>query len=121
MWVPYYIASMVIAIILIIKDWKEINDFLDDSMPSDEDKAFMILIMIVFAPVVILLFIITSCINLYCYVKNYHTNKKIDINKQLNKLPRLMAEYDRLLRKPEVNKHYESHIERVKLRNWDEK
>lgn len=25
MWVPYYIASIVIAIILIIKEWKEIN------------------------------------------------------------------------------------------------
>lgn len=121
MWISYYIASMIIAIILLIKDWKEINEFLDDFISSDDDKALMIFIMIVFAPLVILLFIITSCINLCCYIKNYHTNKKKDINKQLNKLPRLMAEYDRLLRKPEVNKRYESHIECVKLRNWDEK
>lgn len=121
MWVPYYIASLVIAIILIIKDWKEVNEFLDESMPSDGDKVSMIFLMLIFAPGVILFFIIAGCINLYYYVKNYHTNKKIDIDKQLNKLPRLMAEYDRLLRKPEVNKHYESHIERIKLRNWDEK
>lgn len=121
MWMPYYIASMFIAIILIIKDWKEINEFLDDSTFSDDDKTLMIFIMIVFAPLVILLFIITYCINLCCYVKNYHTNKKININKQLNKLPKLMTEYDRLLRKPEVNRHYESRIERIKLRNWDEK
>ena len=103
MWIPYYIASIVIAIILIIKDWKDINEFLDDAMPSDEDKAFMIFMMIVFAPVSILIFIIVSCINLYFYVKNHHTNKKIDIDKQLNKLPKLMAEYDGLLRKPEAS------------------
>jgi hypothetical protein len=121
MWlVPYYIASIVIAIILIIKDWKEVDEFLDD-LSSDEEKAFMISMMIVLAPGVILFFIIVGCINLYFYVKNHHTNKKIDLDKQLNKLPKLMAEYDRLLRKPEVNKHYESRIERVKLRNWDEK
>ena len=128
MWFPYYIASVVIAIILIIKDWKEVNDFLDEGSMGDEDKAFMIFMMIVLAPVAILFFIIAGCINLYLYVKNHHTNKKIDIDKQLNKLPRLMAEYDRLLRKPEVglhiehvNKHYEPRVERVKLRNWDEK
>lgn len=127
MWVPYYIASLVIAIILIIKDWKEVNEFLDESMPSDGDKAFMIFLMLIFAPVSVLFFIIAGCINLYFYVKNHHTNKKIDINKQLNKLPKLMAEYDRLLRKPEgfkitvTNKHYEPHVEHVKLRNWDEK
>lgn len=120
-WVPYYIASIVIAIILIIKDWKEVNEFLDESLSSDEYKAFMISIMIVFAPMVILFFIIAGCINLYFYVKNHHTNKKIDLDKQLNKLPRLMAEYDRLLRKPEINKHYEPRVERIKLRNWDEK
>lgn len=120
-WVPYYIASIVIAIILIVKDWKDVNEFLDESLSSDEDKAFMIFIMIVFAPTVILFFIIAGCINLYFYVKNYHTNKKIDIGKQLNKLPKLMAEYDRLLRKPEDNKHYEHRIEHVKLSNWDEK
>lgn len=126
MWVPYYIASIVIAIILIIKDWDEVDDFLGE-LSSDEEKAFMIFIMIVFAPIVILIFIIVSCINLYFYVKNYHTNKKIDIGKQLNKLPKLMAEYDRLLRKSEgfkitvTNKHYEPRVEHVKLRNWDEK
>ena len=120
MWVPYYIASIVIAIILIIKDWDELDEFLDD-LSSDEEKAFMIFLMIVFAPGVILFFIIVGCINLYFYVKNHHTNKKIDIGKQLNKLLKLMAEYDRLLRKPEGNKHYEHHIEHVKLRNWDEK
>jgi len=128
MWVPYYIASIVIAIILIIKDWKDVDAFLDESLSSDEDKAFMIFIMIVFAPIVILFFIIAGCINLYFYVKNYHTNKKIEIGKQLNKLPRLMAEYDRLLRKPEDSKLHikyvengKCHIEHVKLRNWDEK
>lgn len=130
MWVPYYIASLVIAIILIIKDWKEVNEFLDESMPSDGDKAFMIFLMLIFAPVSVLFFIIAGCINLYFYVKNYYTNKKIDINKQLNKLPKLMAEYDRLLMPPEYDrllrkleghKHYESHVEHVKLRNWDEK
>lgn len=125
MWVPYYIASLVIAIILIIKDWKDLDEFLDD-LSSDEEKAFMIFIMIVLAPVSVLFFIIAGCINLYFYVKNHHTNKKIDINKQLNKLPKLMAEYDRLLRKPEgfkitvTNKHYEPRVEHVKLRNWDE-
>ncbi|MBQ2654915.1 MAG: hypothetical protein IJQ67_00800 [Bacilli bacterium] len=103
MWIPYYIASIVIAIILIIKDWKDINEFLNDAMSSDEDKAFMIFMMIVFAPVLILIFIIVSCINLYFYVKNHHANKKMDINMQLNKLPKLMAEYDRLLRKPEAS------------------
>lgn len=127
MWVPYYIASLVIAIILIIKDWKEVNEFLDESMPSEGDKVFMIFLMLIFAPVSVLFFIIAGCINLYFYVKNHHTNKKIDINKQLNKLPKLMAEYDRLLRKPEgfkitvTNKHYEPRVEHVKLRNWDEK
>ena len=127
MWVPYYIASIVIAIILIIKDWKDVNEFLDEGVSSDEDKAFMIFMMIVFAPVVILIFIIVGCINLYFYVKNYHTNKKIDIDKQLNKLPKLMAEYDRLLRKPEVKLTTEydrllrNRVEHVKLRNWDEK
>jgi hypothetical protein len=128
MWVPYYIASIVIAIILIIKDWKDVDAFLDESLSSDEDKAFMIFIMIVFAPIVILFFIIAGCINLYFYVKNYHTNKKIEIGKQLNKLPKLMAEYDRLLRKPEDSKLHikyvetgKCHIEHVKLRNWDEK
>jgi len=120
MWVPYYIVSIVIAIILIIKDWDELDEFLDD-LSSDEEKAFMIFLMIVFAPGVILFFIIAGCINVYFRVKNYHTNKKIDIGKQLNKLPKLMAEYDRLLRKPEDNKHYERRIEHVKLRNWDEK
>lgn len=126
MWVPYYIASLVIAIILIIKDWKDLDEFRDD-LSSDEEKAFMIFIMIVLAPVSVLFFIIAGCINLYFYVKNHHTNKKIDINKQLNKLPKLMAEYDRLLRKPEgfkitvTNKHYEPRVEHVKLRNWDEK
>jgi hypothetical protein len=127
MWVPYYIASIVIAIILIIKDWKEINEFLDDFLSSDGDKVLMIFIMIVFAPIVILFFIIAGCINLYFYVKNYHMNKKIDIGKQLNKLPKLMAEYDRLLRKPEVKLTTEydrllrNRVEHVKLRNWDEK
>lgn len=130
MWVPYYIASIVIAIILIIKDWEDIDEFLDDTLSSDDDKAIMIFIMVVFDPLVILFFIIAGCINLYNYVKNYHTNKKIDINKQLNKLPKLMteydrllmpSEYDRLLRKLEGYKHYESRVERVKLRNWDEK
>lgn len=128
MWVPYYIASIVIAIILIIKDWKDVDAFLDESLSSDEDKAFMIFIMIVFAPIVILFFIIAGCINLYFYVKNYHTNKKIEIGKQLNKLPKLMAEYDRLLRKPEDSKLHikyvetgKCHIEHIKLRNWDEK
>lgn len=126
MWVPYYIASLVIAIILIIKDWKEVNEFLDESMPSEGDKAFMIFLMLIFAPVSVLFFIIAGCINLYFYVKNYHSNKKIDINKQLNKLPKLMAEYDRLLRKPEVKLTTEydrllrNRVERVKLRNWDE-
>jgi uncharacterized membrane protein YciS (DUF1049 family) len=127
MWVPYYITSIVIAIILIIKDWDELNEFLDD-LSSDEEKAFMIFLMIVFAPGVILFFIIAGCINLYFYVKNHRTNKKIDIDKQLNKLPRLMAEYDRLLRKPEDSKLHikyvengKCHIEHVKLRNWDEK
>lgn len=128
MWIPYYIASIVIAIILIIKDWKEVNEFLDESLSSGEDKAFMIFLMIVFAPTVILFFIIAGCINLYFHVKNYHSNKKIDIDKQLNKLPKLMAEYDRLLRKPEDGKLHikyvetgKLHIEHVKLRNWDEK
>jgi hypothetical protein len=126
-WVPYYIASIIIAIILIIKDWKDVDAFLDESLSSDEDKAFMIFIMIVFAPTVILFFIIAGCINLYFYVKNYHMNKKIDIGKQLNKLPKLMAEYDRLLRKPEVKLTTEydrllrNRVEHVKLRNWDEK
>ena len=126
MWFPYYIASIVIAIILIIKDWKDINEFLDEVMPSDEDKAFMIFMMIVFAPVSILLFIITGCINLYWYIIKHHASKKVDINKQLNKLPKLMAEYDMLLRKPEVKLTTEydrllrNRIERVKLRNWDE-
>jgi hypothetical protein len=126
-WVPYYIASIIIAIILIIKDWKDVDAFLDESLSSDEDKAFMIFIMIVFAPTVILFFIIAGCINLYFYVKNYHTNKKIDIGKQLNKLPKLMTEYDRLLRKPEVKLTAEydrllrNRVEHVKLRNWDEK
>lgn len=127
MWVPYYIASIVIAIILIIKDWDEIDEFLDD-LSSDEEKAFMVFMMIVLAPLSVLFFIIASCINLYFYVKNYHMNKKIDIGKQLNKLPKLMAEYDRLLRKPEDGKLHikyvetgKLHIEHVKLRNWDEK
>lgn len=120
MWVPYYIASIVIAIILIIKCWDELDEFLDD-LSSDEEKAFMIFMMIVSAPIVILIFIVVGCINLYYYVKNHHTNKKIDIGKQLNKLPRLMDEYNRLLRKAEDNKHYERRIEHVKLRNWDEK
>ena len=125
-WVPYYIVSIVIAIILIIKDWDELDEFLDD-LSSDEEKAFMIFIMIAFAPIVILFFIIAGCINLYFYVKNYRMNKKIDIGKQLNKLPKLMAEYDRLLRKPEVkltteyDKLLRNHVEHVKLRNWDEK
>ena len=130
MWFPYYIASIVIAIILIIKDWKDVNEFLDEGVSSDEDKAFMIFMMILFAPVSVLLFIIVGCINLYWYIINHHTNKKVDINKQLNKLPKLMAEYDRLLmpteydrllRKLEGYKHYESRVEHVKLRNWDEK
>ena len=127
MWFPYYIASIVIAIILIIKDWKDVNEFLDETMDSDEDKAFMIFMMIVFAPISILIFIIVSCINLYWYVINHHTNKKIDIDKQLNKLPKLMAEYDVLLRKPEVkltteyDKLLRNRVEHVKLRNWDEK
>lgn len=129
MWIPYYIASIVIAIILIIKYWKVVNEFLDEGVSSDEDKAFVIFMMIVFAPIVILIFIIVGCVNLYWYVINHHTNKKIDINKQLNKLPKLMAkydellmppEYDRLLRKLEGYKHYESRVEHVKLRNWDE-
>lgn len=125
-WVPYYIASIIIAIILIIKDWDELDEFLDD-LSSDEEKAFMIFIMIAFAPTVILFFIIAGCINLYFYVKNYRMNKKIDIGKQLNKLPKLMAEYDRLLRKPEVkltteyDKLLRNRVEHVKLRNWDEK
>lgn len=130
MWIPYYIASIVIAIILIIKDWKDLNESLDNCMSSDEDKAFMIFMMILFAPITILIFIVTSCINLYWYVIERRANKKIDINKQLNKLPKLMAEYDRLLmpleydrllRKLEGHKHYESRVEHVKLRNWDEK
>lgn len=121
MWITGYIACIVIAIILIIKDWKDVNEFLDEGLSSDEDKAFMIIMMIAFAPVSVLLFIAVGCINLYFYVINHRTNKKVDINKQLNKLPKLMAEYDRLLRKPEVYKHYESRVERVKLRNWDEK
>ena len=112
MWFPYYIASIVIAIILIIKDWKDVNEFLDEAMDSDEDKAFMIFMMIVFAPVSILIFIIVGCINLYWYVIEHRANKKIDIDKQLNKLPKLMTEYDMLLR---------NHVEHVKLRNWDEK
>ena len=126
MWFPYYIASIVIAIILIIKDWKDINEFLDEAMPSDEDKAFMIFMMIVFAPISVLLFIIVGCINLYWYIIKHHASKKVDINKQLNKLPKLMAEYDMLLRKPEVKLTTEydrllrNRIERVKLRNWDE-
>lgn len=126
MWVPYYIVSIVIAIILIIKDWDELDEFLDD-LSSDEEKAFMIFIMIAFAPIVILFFIIAGCINLYFYVKNYRMNKKIDIGKQLNKLPKLMDEYDRLLRKPEVKLTTEydrllrNRVEHVKLRNWDEK
>lgn len=126
MWFPYYIASIVIAIILIIKDWKDINEFLDEAVPSDEDKAFMIFMMIVFAPVSVLLFIIVSCINLYWYIIKHHASKKIDINMQLNKLPKLMAEYDMLLRKPEVKLTTEydrllrNRVERVKLRNWDE-
>lgn len=126
MWIPYYIASIVIAIILIIKDWKDVNEFLDEAMDSDEDKAFMIFMMILFAPITILIFIVTSCINLYWYVIEHRANKKIDINKQLNKLPKLMAEYDMLLRKPEVKltTEYDSllrnRVERVKLRNWDE-
>ena len=126
MWFPYYIASIVIAIILIIKDWKDINEFLDEVMPSDEDKAFMIFMMIVFAPISVLLFIIVGCINLYWYIIKHHASKKVDINKQLNKLPKLMAEYDMLLRKPEVKLTTEydrllrNRIERVKLRNWDE-
>lgn len=127
MWIPYYIASIVIAIILIIKYWKVVNEFLDEGVSSDEDKAFMIFMMIVFAPAVILIFIIVGCVNLYWYVINHHTNKKVDINKQLNKLPKLMAEYDRLLRKPEVKLTTEydrllrNRVERVKLWNWDEK
>ena len=127
MLIPYYIASIVIAIILIIKNWKVVNEFLDEGASSDEDKAFMIFMMIVLAPVVILYFIISGCINLYNYVKNHYTNKKIDIDKQLNKLPKLIAEYDRLLRKPEVKLTTEydrllrNHVERVKLRNCDEK
>ena len=126
MWFPYYIASIVIAIILIIKDWKGVNEFLDEAMDSDEDKAFMIFMMIVFAPVSILIFIIVGCINLYWYVIEHHANKKIDIDKQLNKLPKLMAEYDVLLRKPEVKLTTEydrllrNRVEHVKLRNWDE-
>lgn len=125
MWVPYYIASIVIAIILIIKDWDEIDEFLDD-LSSDEEKAFMVFMMIVLAPLSVLFFIIAGCINLYFHIKNYHSNKKIDIDKQLNKLPKLMAEYDRLLRKPEVKLTTEydrllrNRVERVKLRNWDE-
>lgn len=127
MWFPYYIASIVIAIILIIKDWKDVNEFLDEAMDSDEDKAFMIFMMIVFAPVSILIFIIVGCINLYWYVIEHRANKKIDINMQLNKLPKLMAEYDVLLRKPEVKLTTEydrllrNRVEHVKLRNWDEK
>ena len=35
MWVPYYIASIVIAIILIIKDWKDVNEFLDEVSELD--------------------------------------------------------------------------------------
>ena len=126
MWFPYYIASIVIAIILIIKDWKDVNEFLDEAMDSDEDKAFMIFMMIVFAPVSILIFIIVGCINLYWYIIKHYASKKIDIDKQLNKLPKLMAEYDMLLRKPEVKLTTEydrllrNHIEHVKLRNWDE-
>ena len=126
MWFPYYIASIVIAIILIIKDWKSVNEFLDEGVSSDEDKAFMIFMMIVFAPVSILIFIIVGCINLYWYIIERHANKKIDIDKQLNKLPKLMAEYDMLLRKPEVKLTTEydrllrNRVEHVKLRNWDE-
>ena len=126
MWFPYYIASIVIAIILIIKDWKDVNEFLDEAMDSDEDKAFMIFMMIVFAPVSILIFIIVGCINLYWYVIEHRANKKIDIDKQLNKLPKLMTEYDVLLRKPEVKLTTEydrllrNRVEHVKLRNWDE-
>lgn len=126
MWIPYYIASIVIAIILIIKDWKDVNEFLDEAMPSDEDKAFMIFMMIVFAPISILIFIIVGCINLYWYVIEHRANKKIDIDKQLNKLPKLMAEYDMLLRKPEVkltteyDRLLKNRVEHVKLRNWDE-
>ena len=127
MWFPYYIASIVIAIILIIKDWKDVNEFLDEAMDSNEDKAFMIFMMIVFAPVSILIFIIVGCIDLYWYVIEHRANKKIDIDKQLNKLPKLMAEYDVLLRKPEVKLTTEydrllrNRVEHVKLRNWDEK
>lgn len=121
MWMPYYIASIVIAIILIIKDWKEIDEFLDECVSADEDKAFVIFMMIALAPALVLIYIIIGCVSLYWYVIKHRANKKIDINKQLNKLPKLMAEYDRLLRKPEVNRHYESRIERIKLRNWDEK
>lgn len=127
MWIPYYIASIVIAIILIIKDWKDVNEFLDEGVSSDEDKAFMIFMMILFAPVSVLIFIIVGCINLYWYVIKHHTNKKIDINKQLNKLPKLMAEYDMLLRKPEVKLTTEydrllrNRVELIKLMNWDEK
>lgn len=129
MWIPGYIACIVIAIILIIKDWKDLNESLDNCMSSDEDKAFMIFMMIVFAPVSVLLFIIVGCINLFWYVIKHRAIKKIDINMQLNKLPKLMAEYDRLLMPPEYDrllrklesyKHHESRIERVKLRNWDE-
>lgn len=126
MWIPCYIASIVIAIILIIKDWKDINEFLDEGVSSDEDKAFMIFMMILFAPVSVLIFIIVGCINLYWYVIEHRANKKIDIDKQLNKLPKLMAEYDMLLRKPEVKLTTEydrllrNRVERVKLRNWDE-
>lgn len=130
MWIPYYIASIVIAIILIIKDWKDVNEFLSGCVSSDEEEAFMIFMMVLFAPITVLIFIIAGCINLYWYVIEHRANKKIDIDKQLNKLPKLMAEYDRLLmpseydrllRKIEGYKHYESHVERVKLRNWDEK
>lgn len=129
MWIPGYIACIVIAIILIIKDWKDINEFLDECVSVDEDKAFMIFMMIALAPALVLIYIIIGCVNLYWYVIKHHANKKIDINKQLNKLPKLMAEYDRLLmpleydrllRKLEGHKHYESHVEHVKLRNWDE-
>lgn len=126
MWIPGYIACIVIAIILIIKDWKDINEFLDECVSADEDKAFMIFMMIALAPALVLIYIIIGCVSLYWYVIKHRANKKIDINKQLNKLPKLMAEYDRLLRKPEVKLTTEydrllrNRVERVKLRNWDE-
>lgn len=126
MWIPGYIACIVIAIILIIKDWKDINEFLDESMSFDEDKAFMIFMMILLAPASVLLYIIVGCVNLYWYVIKHRAIKKVDIDKQLNKLPKIMAEYDRLLRKPEVkltteyDKLLRNRVERVKLRNWDE-